>query len=207
MGSNPIIIGITGNYGSGKSSFCDYLRESGLTVISADAISQDLLDSKPNLAAIATRWGRDFVRDNKADRKKIAELVFNSPKDLAWLNQLLHPQVLAGMQRVVDESNETYLFFEVPLLFEAGMQRCFDYLILVRVDPEVRLKRLKKRDHATQKEILARLGNQIDDENKAPFCDLVVDNNSSPAKLKAQAQKLETQLKSIKRKDKLAFCL
>lgn len=205
MSSTPILIGITGNYGSGKSSFSRLIRDQGYLVISADEIAQKHLDDPDSLKQISKRWGRLIVKQGKADRHQIAQIVFNNKQELDWLNSLLHPKTLAEMQSIADQSRADYLFFEVPILFEAGMQRCFDYLVLVHTDKAVSIRRLKKRDKLSVAEIQARLDNQIDDSQKIPLCNLVIDNNSNLRKLQAQVDTFLSRLGEIKPKDKLPF--
>lgn len=205
MPSTPILIGITGNYGSGKSSFSRLIRDRGYQVISADELAQEQLDAPDSLKQIAKRWGRQIIKKGRADRHQIAQIVFNSKLELDWLNNLLHPKTLAELQNITDHSNADYLFFEVPILFEAGMQRCFDYLVLVHTDKAISMRRLKKRDQTSAAEIQARLDNQIDDSQKIPLCNLVIDNNSTLRKLQTQVDSFLAKLGEIKPKDKLSF--
>ncbi len=205
MDLEPILIGITGNIGSGKSKFCGFLQTGGHRVILADAIAQEQLDDPENLKQLVRHWGKTVVKGGKPDRKEIASIVFNNKVERSWLNNLLHPRILVAMQQIVDESRDQYLFFEVPLLFEAGLQHCFDYIVLIRADRDLRLQRLIKNGKGTPEEIEARMDAQIDDVDKIPLCDLVIDNNGSLSSLRGQVAALTARLDGIRRKDKIPF--
>ncbi len=203
--AQPLIIGITGNIGSGKSSFCQHLKEKGFTVVSADTLAQQQLDLPDSRKQIIRRWGKDVVKQGKADRSQIAGIVFHDPRELDFLTRLIHPKTLVAMQQIVDEFAGDYLFFEVPLLFEAGLQQCFDFLVLVQAKRELRLQRLLKQHRADRAALEARFNSQIADEEKAPLCDLVIDNDSGLEALKTKASKFIASLPSLKSREKLPF--
>ncbi|HOZ01409.1 MAG TPA: dephospho-CoA kinase [Candidatus Syntrophosphaera sp.] len=205
MATNPILIGITGNIGSGKSKFCHFLREAGVPVVFADDVAQEQLALPATLKQLVRRWGPDVAKGGKADRAKIAGIVFQNKQELDFLNSVIHPGTLVALQKIVEESEEKYIFFEVPLLFEAGLQNCFDFVVLVRASRQKRLQRLTKGGKAKAAEMEARMDAQIDDTGKIPLCDLVVDNDGTPAALKKQAEALIERLPRIKQKDKIPF--
>lgn len=205
MSNEPILIGITGNMGSGKTTFADLLRDAGQKVVSADQIAQRQLEEPNNIKAITRRWGKQAVKNGKPDRARIAEIVFADKSELDYLNNLVHPGTLTALQAIVDEANGGCIFFEVPLLFEAGMQECFDYVILVHTDPEVSIRRLVKTGKVTREQLLTRLEAQIDSSNKKPLCDLVIENNGSLASLKRTAREFLLRLDSIKSRNKIPF--
>ena len=92
MNKPAILIGVTGNYGSGKSSVCKLLREQGHEVVSADDVARAQLDRPDSLKQIAERWGKEVVKNGRANRRKVAEIVFRDRAELDWLNRLTHPQ-------------------------------------------------------------------------------------------------------------------
>lgn len=201
----PILIGITGNIGSGKSAFCRLLEQQGFEVVFADEVAQRQLDDPDSLAQIVRRWGKEVKREGRADRKKIAAIVFENQEELEFLNSVVHPKTLTELQRIAENSGSKYLFIEVPLLFEAGMQHCFDYIVLVRANREIRLKRLLKKGGETREQIEARMDAQIEDLEKIPLCNLLIENNGSMAALKASVINFIARLDSIRHKDKIPF--
>ena len=205
--SQPILIGITGNIGSGKTTFCNLLEEKGFKVIYADEIAQQQLNQPDTLKTLIKRWGKGIVKNGQPQRDKIAEIVFNNKSELDFLNSIVHPKTLSALQQIVDNSTEKYLFFEIPLLFEAGLELCFDYIILIRAPREVRINRLLQKGKETREQIEARINAQIDDQDKIPLCDLVIDNSNDLTELNNQLNSLLSTLKDIKPKEKIPFCL
>lgn len=205
MDSEPIRIGITGNIGSGKSSFCEMLMERGCKVIFADKIAQDQLNAPDTIRQLTRRWGKEVLRGGKPDRRKIASIVFNRKSELDFLNSVVHPKTLNELQNISDSSSERFLFFEIPLLFEAGMQRCFDYIVLVKADRGKRLTRLLKSGKESPSQIQARMNSQISDIEKIPLCDMVVDNSGTQRTLQKQAESLISRLDSIRKRDTIPF--
>ncbi|HOH82370.1 MAG TPA: dephospho-CoA kinase [Candidatus Syntrophosphaera thermopropionivorans] len=205
--SQPILIGITGNIGSGKTTFCNLLEEQGFKVIYADEIAQQQLNQPDTLKTLIKRWGKGIVKNGQPQRDKIAEIVFNNKSELDFLNSIVHPKTLSALQQIVDNSTEKYLFFEIPLLFEAGLELCFDYIILIRAPREVRINRLLQKGKETREQIEARINAQIDDQDKIPLCDLVIDNSNDLTELNNQLNSLLSTLKDIKPKEKIPFSL
>ena len=205
--SQPILIGITGNIGSGKTTFCNLLEEKGFKVIYADEIAQQQLNQPDTLKTLIKRWGKGIVKNGQPQRDKIAEIVFNNKSELDFLNSIVHPKTLSALQQIVDNSTEKYLFFEIPLLFEAGLELCFDYIILIRAPREVRINRLLQKGKETREQIEARINAQIDDQDKIPLCDLVIDNSKDLTELNNQLNSLLSTLKDIKPKEKIPFSL
>ncbi|HNU97658.1 MAG TPA: dephospho-CoA kinase [Candidatus Syntrophosphaera thermopropionivorans] len=205
--SQPILIGITGNIGSGKTTFCNLLEEKGFKVIYADEIAQQQLNQPDTLKTLIKRWGKGIVKNGQPQRDKIAEIVFNNKSELDFLNSIVHPKTLSALQQIVDNSTEKYLFFEIPLLFEAGLELCFDYIILIRAPREVRINRLLQKGKETREQIEARINAQIDDQDKIPLCDLVIDNSKDLIELNNQLNSLLSTLKDIKPKEKIPFSL
>jgi dephospho-CoA kinase len=205
--SQPILIGITGNIGSGKTTFCNLLEEHGFKVIYADEIAQQQLNQPDTLKTLIKRWGKGIVKNGQPQRDKIAEIVFNNKSELDFLNSIVHPKTLSALQQIVDNSTEKYLFFEIPLLFEAGLELCFDYIILIRAPREVSINRLLQKGKETREQIEARINAQIDDQDKIPLCDLVIDNSKDLIELNNQLNSLLSTLKDIKPKEKIPFSL
>jgi len=175
----PLIIGITGSIGGGKTTLCKYI-EQYCPVYYADSIAHQVLIEPDHIQAMTARWGTGILDDNLiVNRKAIAEIVFNNPFELAFLNALVHPGVLRIMQEIVDNSKADTLFFEVPILFEANLQNCFDYIVLLLTSREVRKHRIEMRDMISFKAINARIATQAEDEVKAGKSDIVIRNDGS----------------------------
>jgi len=193
----PLLIGVTGNIGSGKSSFCKFLEELGLMVFYADQIARQVLEQAEVLNSLIRRWGPEVAERGLPVSQRIAEQVFGKPEELAFLNTLVHPGTLRRMRDLVDQSSSPVLVFEVPLLFEAGLQDCFDYLVLISASAALRTERLKKRDNESSEQINRRLSSQMPDSDKAPLCDLLIVNEGSISHLRKQALQLKENLPEL----------
>ena len=120
----------------------------GAAVISSDEIVHRLLREDPEVKrAIVERFGAEVVgEDDELDRARIARVVFSDPEELAWLEALLHPLVVATYLRwreelAASEGPPAVCVTEVPLLYEVGGESRFDAVVAVTASPEVRVAR------------------------------------------------------------------
>jgi len=203
--NRPLLMGITGNMGSGKSSFCNMLETNGLRVIYADTIAQQRLEDKAVIDTLVLKYSESILKNtglkktHVIDRKHLADIVFNCPEETKYLNTLIHPLVLNDFAELVANAEEPYLGFEVPLLFEAGLKECFDYLVLVYVPLELRLQRLLDKGD-NRENALKRMQHQIPDEDKLFQVDLAIDNSSGISQLENSAKALIAKLPQLKQK-------
>ena len=158
MSEKNYLVAIAGNIGSGKSSLAKHLEKKGYIVFDADIICHQLLER----ADIKTKICKMFKLTNY-DRKKLAEIVFVSKEDLAKLNSILYPELIT----ILKDLKKTYplCFVEVSALYEAGMEKYFDKIILVKIDDLKRYERLLKKG-LSKVEIDRRYNLQIKDEYK-----------------------------------------
>ncbi len=189
----PLLIGITGNIGSGKSAFCNFLAANGLKVISADVVANQHLEDPAIKEALIKRYSTAILSPSNEDngkgiinRKILADVVFSSEQETQYLNSLIHPLVLQDFQRIVEQSNEEALCFEVPLLFEANLQDCFDYIVLISASLETRLMRLEKRGEDRTK-AQQRMLHQMTDTEKRFLVNLVIENDGDLLSLQKSA--------------------
>lgn len=188
--TRPLIIGITGNIGSGKTSFCRFLQELGEQVCFADTLAKEVLHEPETVAALIQRWGTEVAAEGIPQPEIIAERVFGKPEELKFLNSLVHPGTLKKMQQVVDNSSKDALFFEVPLLFEAQLRDCFDFVVLIIAPHELLIERLMEREGLDEEDIIKRIKSQMPDSEKLEQADLVIWNNSTLKELRQQAYML-----------------
>ncbi len=197
--SDILKIAVTGNIGSGKSQFCRYLTEFDQEVISADVVASEILMQREK--TWRERWGEGVFTDGQLDRAKIADIVFQDPSELKYLNSIIHPLVMVRFANYLRDSKRQALFFEIPLLFEAKLQDYFDFLILVTCSRNLVLQRLSLRNPGELENLILRLDRQIPDAQKAGMVDLVISNDGELAELKQQARAAVEMLPQIRHRE------
>lgn len=190
-------IGITGNIGGGKSEATNYLKAKGYKVLDADKLVADIyFDSEfINDMKIAFK-SYDILTNAALDKKKIAQIVFNSPQNLEILNLTIAPYIRQTMEAMIKYYSETeaILFLDIPLLFEKNMQQGLDKVIMVYCEDNIRYQRAAMRDNKTIEEIKKIDEFQMNQDEKIKLADYVLDNSNTKEVLYAQ---LEMILKKI----------
>lgn len=181
-GKGPLIVGITGGMGSGKSTVAQCFEALGVPCFCADKEAATLYEDDEFLKALRKALGaKVFANDGRADKKAIANIVFNDKGKLQKLNNLVHPRVMRMFEKWVGQhSDEPYLLFESAVIFESSLQGHFDKIICVYAPMDIRIRRIVTRDKTTPELAMERIGNQMDDEKKAQLSDYVVRNYYGP---------------------------
>jgi dephospho-CoA kinase len=181
----PVLIGLTGGIGAGKSEALAAFARRGAATISTDEVVHDLLRTDEVRSLLVERWGEDVAPSGEVDRARVAEVVFSRPEELAWLEGELHPRVaerLVAWRRDLPPGTKAAVA-EVPLLFEAGMEGAFDAVVCVVADDELRQRRTADRDLAL---LEGRTGRQMSQEEKAARATHVLANDGTLADLEAR---------------------
>lgn len=131
----PVTVAITGGIAAGKSEALKAFERHGAATASSDAVVHRLLAEDEDVrGAIRERWGDDAVDD----RKRIGEIVFADPDELAWLERLLHPKTREAVDAWVRTVVTPLAVVEIPLLFETGGESRFDAVVVITASPEAR---------------------------------------------------------------------
>lgn len=206
---------ITGSICSGKSAVCELLRDRGFEIIDADKISHCVLDRCA--AQVAEIFGAQYVAQKDAqaenlglhaefnarsdeeispalcisvDRKKLGELVFKNPAELAKLEALLHPKITAEIlsQAQALEAKGRLYFVDIPLFFESKRYEFFDKVAVVYAPKDTLIARVMKRNGLSYDAAKHRVELQIDIEQKRAMTDFVIDNSGDLENLKEQTR-------------------
>jgi dephospho-CoA kinase len=180
----PVVpfVGLTGGMGAGKSTALKALEDLGAKVLSTDAVVHELYGEKQVRDAVVARWGAEVAPDGVVERSAVATKAFaGGEEDRRWLERLLWPLVgarIAGWLEHVRAMRPPprAAVVEVPLLFEAGMERGFDATIAVVAQEKTRAERAAGRGHVLADERLAR---QLSQEEKASRATFTVHNDGS----------------------------
>ena len=189
-------LGLSGGIGSGKSTVAKILANLGAVVIDADVIAREVLE--PNQAGyqrVIEVFGESILdSDRRIDRKRLAELVFQDSDELAKLEAIVHPAVIARVAQIRNSLPEsTVVVYDTPLLFEKNLQGQFDKVLIVVTDSEHRKTRLIERGLEIR-DIEARIANQATDAQRRTVADFVIENNGSPEQLQDQVTKVWQQI-------------
>ena len=176
-------IGITGGTGSGKTSVCKHLIDKGFQVIDSDKIARKILD-KDSAAynSVVSHFGKSILKSNgEIDRKKLGSIVFDSPKDLEFLQNIVTKKTVERVKDIMDTAlpEKKIIFLDAPLLFEAGLDKYVDMVWMVLASRDQRIKRLSKRDGISDAEIEKRMAAQMPENEKKKLSDVIILNNGS----------------------------
>lgn len=187
-----IVIGLTGGIGTGKSTVSDYLRKKGCIILDADDISRKMTEAgMPALSIIQNVFGDEVINsDGSLNRHKLGDIVFNNRDKLQKLQQIITTEVVdninINLSQLQSEHCDKIVVIDAPLLFECGMENIADENWLVISEMSVRIKRVKERDNLSEEQIIARINNQMSQEDKEKLSDYVLDNSGSLQQLYEQ---------------------
>ena len=173
------IVGLTGGIGSGKTLVANIFNHLGIPVFNADTESKKILDEDLQIREQLTEWfGPDIYRTGKPDRAKLAGIIFNDPVNLSLMNGLIHPKVMDHFMHWSNKlQDKPYVIHEAAILFESGFYKQVQSTILVTAPEEIRIARVKRRDHTTGELIRQRMKNQWTDEQKSLLASFIVQND------------------------------
>jgi len=191
-----IRIGITGNIGCGKSEVCKLLKKSGIPIIRADQVARLLMNSKESIKSqIIEIFGEEtYLPNGELNRKKVAQIIFNDDAAKQKINEIVHPHVLQYQQQTLDRLSNSDKFkiagVEAALIYEAGSESQFDFIIVVSSESETVINRLAGRDGFDRDEILKRIASQMDLSEKVKRADFVIQNDGTLIDLEKEVDKL-----------------
>ena len=197
-----IRIGLTGGIGSGKSTVAKVFEVLGIPVYYADDAAKKLMNEDEELKEkIKKEFGESIYKEEKLDRKKLADIVFASPEKLNLLNALVHPATLKDAETWMQKQTTPYCIKEAALIFESGAHEHLDYVIGVTAPAPLRILRTMQRDGVTKEEVFARMDKQMDDIIKMKLCDFVIQNDEQEMIL-PQVLALHEKLLSLQKQPK-----
>ncbi|MCC5917330.1 MAG: dephospho-CoA kinase [Cryomorphaceae bacterium] len=178
MRDKPLIVGITGGIGSGKTTVARIFEKLGIPIYIADDKSRELTANHPDIKDfIKKQYGEDlFDKNGDLRRKALGEIVFADKEKLKALNAVIHPIVKEDFKSWAENQDAPYVLKEAAVLFESGTYTDCDYVILVVAPKESRIQRVMKRSGLSRDEILARMHHQWSDDDKVALSDFVVNN-------------------------------
>jgi dephospho-CoA kinase len=176
----PLVIGIAGGIGSGKSTVARAFADLGCVVSDSDAQARAALDRPDIQAQLVSWWGDQIVgSDGSVDRQVVGAIVFGDPAQRSRLEGLIHPLVRRSRSELIEQavaSGAPAVIVDAPLLFEVGLDKECDAVVFVDVDRETRVARVRARNGWDEAELDRRENAQLALDEKRRRSDYSVSN-------------------------------
>jgi dephospho-CoA kinase len=196
-----ILVGLTGGVATGKSTVAKMFKQCGVIVIDADELAREVVrPGKPAWRAIVNTFGKTVLTaDRTIDRQALGAIVFGNRAKLRRLEGIIHPRVAREQARLTKQAArndpKAVVIYDVPLLFEVGIDKRVDTIIVVTAGRETQIARLKKRNGLSRAEAIRRIRSQMPLAKKIRRADHVLHGTLSRPSLRRQVGRL---LKSLR---------
>jgi len=187
------VIGITGSFGTGKSTVAKIFAAYGVKIIDADKIVHEIIASDNKVRRrIVKAFGKDILDSNSKSihRKKLAKSVFQKQASLNKLCKIIHPETIRRIKKQlkVFQKKKYFVAIDAPLLIEAGLLDIVDKLVVVKANRENQIKRIKRKMNLDRIQIQRRVDAQIPLSKKIKLADYVIDNNKDVSFTESQVK-------------------
>jgi dephospho-CoA kinase len=200
MRKKNLILGITGNIASGKSTVARAFSNHGAVLVDADQLARDVVaPDSPVLQQLVAQFGMDILQENgELDRKRLGQIVFSDADARRQLNNIIHPAIarlaIERLTELKEQPGVPMVIYEAPLLFEAGAEGRVDQVLVVKIDPEIQLQRLMEREDLDEAAALQRITAQMPQQEKLARADYVIDNSGTVEEALLQVDELWQQI-------------
>lgn len=210
-------VALTGGIATGKSIVARNFADLGVSIIDADQINRNLIDNSPGVRAeLVGHFGKCILKKNATlDKDKLRALIFASPKEREWLEELLHPLIFREIKSSIQKTTGIYNLLVIPLLFESKTSKLLkkkpsstnfiqlDRVLLVSSSRELQIQRVRERDLLEKKQIESILAVQISPEESINRADDVIQNDTSLLSLRNSTLALHEKYLSLLAPSKL----
>jgi len=195
VAKKPLIIGLTGGIGSGKSTVAEQFAALGIVSVDADQASRAVVEpGMPALDYIEEHFGPELITaDGQLNRPALREIIFADPREKAWLEALLHPLIRDWIMVQLQAATSDYVILESPLLFETDQHQLVDAVLLVDVPVELQLERASARDGSDKPGIQRIIDAQMPRQTKRDRADFEFDNAQPMATIAPRVLALHQQ--------------
>ena len=195
-------LGITGGIGSGKTTVCRIFMVLGVPVFVADNVAKELMHSDGDIRMRLNQVaGKDLYVSGSLDRKELARIIFNRPDLLRKVNEAVHPSVLRQFNEWASGAGSPYVIMESAILFEAGADSLVDRVATISAPVEERIARVMGRNDLSREEVIGRINNQLEDEEREEQSYYVI-NNSDNEMIIPEILKIHEDMLRLAGKDK-----
>lgn len=192
-----ILVGITGTIGSGKTTVSSMLLQEGIPVIDLDRLGKEVTDSEDVVRDIKDAFGAEYVVNNKVDIAKLREVAFINEETRKKLENIIHPRARVQLWKRIDDlrrEGAPAVIVDGPLLYETGLDKRLDKVVVVSTESEKIKERLRLRGMEEQ-DANRRMVHQIPLSEKEKMADYVLYNNGSEEDLRKEIEALLVRIK------------
>jgi len=198
-----ILVGLTGGVATGKSTVANMFKQCGAVVIDADELARQVVEpGKPAWRQIVKTFGRGVLnQDRSLNRQALGAIIFRHPTKRRALETIIHPRVAREQARLTRQAArkdpKAVVIYDVPLLFEAGIDKRVDHTIVVTANQTTQVSRLKHRNGLSRAEALRRISSQMPMAQKIQQADHVLDGTVPRPSLRKQVGRLFESLRLL----------
>ena len=200
ISADTAVIGLTGQSGAGKTTVCRVFAENGFSVIDADRIARQVMETGTQcLEEVAECFGRDILNeDGSLNRQKLADIVFTDKVRLKQLNAISYPYITSEILKLINkytDEKKKLVLLDAPTLFESRADDLCDLIISVTATEKNRAERISKRDGITPEQIKERFSSQHTEKFFINHSDFIIKNNKSAEMLVEKAKEVAEKIK------------
>jgi dephospho-CoA kinase len=192
-------IGLTGGIASGKTTVANLFAARGATVLDTDVIAREVVEpGRPALGSLVRALGAGILAaDGRLDRAELRRRLFEDAALRREVESILHPAIIAELERRALAAGGPYQLFVIPLLVENRFMSIVDRILVVDCPEEQQLRRLMARDGETREAAERMLAAQATREQRLAAADDVIDNGGDAADLPAQVAALDARYRQL----------
>ncbi|GLI56388.1 dephospho-CoA kinase [Propionigenium maris DSM 9537] len=202
-----MILGLTGGIASGKSTVSEIFRKLGIEVVDADRIAREVSQKEEVVDKLVELFGSEILEEGKEGRKsldrgKLREVVFRDRESVRSINEVIHPRVI----EVFEEKRRANLpdeviIFDIPLLFEAGLEYLCDRVVVVSVDRRTQVERIAARDGSSRETAENIIDNQMSVEERERRANYIIRNQGSLEELEERVVEIYEEVRKVAGED------
>jgi dephospho-CoA kinase len=176
--SSPIVIGLTGGIGSGKSTVAEVFKTLQIPVFNSDLEAKTLYCHPEIQSQIIALFGNVYFPNGQLNKQQLANIVFNDKKKLQQLNNIIHPAVAKKFDNWLKQHQKnSFVIKEAAILIESGAAKQVDKIIVVTAPKTERVQRVMQRDNVSQHEVEQRMQHQLTEEELLKHAHYVISND------------------------------
>lgn len=198
IAKRPIVVGLTGGIGSGKSTVAKLFNELGVESIDVDDIAREVVaPGQSCLQSIVKIFGKSVLTPEGAlDRRALRAIVFTDETLLKQLEDITHPEIRARLKLKLSQSKGPFVLLVHPLLFETGQDKECDYIVAISLPESTQLQRVMQRDNNSEAQVKQIMSSQLTNEERIGRADFVLKNTGNHEELSVRVTQLYNHLRN-----------